>query len=218
MVACGGMKSGDNMKIYDISMSISTDMPVYKNKAEKRPVINTRHEFPTSNTHESTIELDLHTGTHLDAPLHMIQDGNTVDETDLYRVVRKCKVLDLTSVSTKITKADLINQVIVQGDFLLLKTRNSDDLQFNADFIYLDQSGAQYLKDQAVAGVGIDALGIERNQPGHETHHLLLGNDIVILEGLRLSEVEAGAYFLIAPPLKIRGVEAAPVRAILIEF
>ncbi len=214
------INNGDSVKIkiYDISMSISPHMAVYKNKAEKRPIINTIREFPTSSTHESTIELDLHTGTHLDAPLHMIQGGNTVDETDLNRVIRECKVLDLTAVHTKITQADLINQVIVRGDFLLLKTKNSDDKIFKEDFIYLDHSGAQYLKDKEVVGVGIDALGIERNQPGHETHQLLLGNDIVILEGLRLSEVEAGTYFLIAPPLKISGVEAAPVRAVLIRI
>jgi hypothetical protein len=62
----------------------------------------------------------------------------------------------------------------------------------------------------------IDALGIERSQPNHDTHKILLGAEIVILEGLRLKEVEEGEYLLVAAPINVVGAEAAPVRAILI--
>ena len=85
------------------------------------------------------------------------------------------------------------------------------------DFIYLAESGARYLVDKGVRGVGIDALGIERNQLGHPTHKLLLANGIYILEGLRLKEVKEGSYTLIAAPLNIIGVEASPVRALLLD-
>ena len=71
--------------------------------------------------------------------------------------------------------------------------------------------------DKGVIGAGIDSLGIERNQPNHETHKTLLSNKIMILEGLRLKHVEEGPYLLIAAPLNIPGVEASPVRAFLIE-
>ena len=74
------------------------------------------------------------------------------------------------------------------------------------------------MRDQGAIGVGIDALGIERNQPGHPTHKILLGAGIVILEGLRLKGVPEGDYFLAAPPLKLNGYEAAPVRAALIKW
>ena len=97
-----------------------------------------------------------------------------------------------------------------------MKTKNSWDDQFQSDFIYLDKSGAEFLEENNVLGVGIDALGIERNQPYHETHKILLSRHIPILEGLRLKEVPAGEYILHALPLKIAGVEAAPTRAVLI--
>jgi arylformamidase len=81
---------------------------------------------------------------------------------------------------------------------------------------FVDQAGAQFLLDQGISGVGIDGLGIERAQPGHETYEILLGNDIIVLEGLRLADVAEGSYLLVAAPLKLVGTEAAPVRAILI--
>jgi arylformamidase len=99
---------------------------------------------------------------------------------------------------------------------VLLKSRNSFEDILEGDFVYLDGTGAQHLKDRGVIGVGSDALGIERAQPAHETHKALLGCGIVILEGLRLADVPEGEYLLVAAPVKIRA-EAAPVRAILLE-
>lgn len=105
---------------------------------------------------------------------------------------------------------------IDEGAFILLKTKNSFHEGFANDFIYVEKSGAQYLKDKGIVGVGIDALGIERSQPGHETHKILLGAGIIILEGLKLADIAEGEYILSAAPLKIIGSEAAPVRAVLI--
>ena len=73
------------------------------------------------------------------------------------------------------------------------------------------------LASRKIKGVGIDSLGIERNQPDHATHKILLGNGIHILEGLRLKNVKEGEYTLIAAPLNIKNVEASPVRALLVE-
>ncbi|MPM69580.1 Kynurenine formamidase [bioreactor metagenome] len=84
-------------------------------------------------------------------------------------------------------------------------------------FIYLDKSGAEYLREKKVIGVGIDALGIERSQPDHGTHKALLGAGIVILEGLRLRDIEEDKYLLFAAPLRLVGAEAAPARALLIK-
>ena len=65
--------------------------------------------------------------------------------------------------------------------------------------------------------MGIDALGVERSQPGHETHLALLGHDIMVLEGLALKDVAEGRYLLIALPLLIDGADGAPARAVLVE-
>lgn len=204
-------------KIYDISMPISADMPVYKGKQEKRPSLKVQSDFQSSTVYESKLEMNLHTGTHLDSTLHMKEDGTTIDTLELSQVITSCKVFDLTEVPDKITDMDLREKEIAPGDFILLKTRNSFENILEADFIYLDSTGAKYLAEKKIKGVGIDALGIERSQPEHETHLSLMAEEIHILEGLRLKEVPEGEYFLFAVPVNIIGAEAAPVRAILLK-
>ncbi|HCX65101.1 MAG TPA: cyclase [Eubacteriaceae bacterium] len=206
------------MNIYDISMTIEENMQVYKNKEEKKPRFQITRDYNTSDGMESKIALDMHTGTHLDMPLHFVKEGDSVETLSLKRVVRNCKVLDFSHLDESITAKDLQSKSIETDDFLLLKTKNSNTDRFDPEFVYLTAEGAQYLLDHKVAGVGIDALGIERDQPDHDTHGILLGNDILILEGLRLMDVEEGSYFLSALPLKIKGAEASPIRAILMEF
>ncbi len=204
-------------KIYDISMPITLDMPVYKGKEAKRPKITVDSDFSSGTTYESRLEMNLHTGTHLDRTLHMMQGGNTIEILDLNQMVTECKVLDLTHVNEKITQEDLIDKGITAGDFLLFKTKNSYEEILEKDFIYLDKTGAELLAGYHIAGVGIDALGIERGQPEHETHLQLMNKGIHILEGLRLKDIEEGNYYLIAVPINVVGAEAAPVRAILLK-
>jgi arylformamidase len=205
------------MKIYDISMSIFHDMPVYKGKASKRPIIKVESDFVSGAVYETKLEMNMHTGTHIDAPLHILKQGGTVDKVDLHKVITKCKLFDFKNLDGKISEECLAAKNILEGDFILLKTKNSYLDILEDEFIYLDKSGAEYLRNKRVAGVGIDGLGIERSQPGHETHKILLGADIVILEGLRLKEIEEDEYLLVAAPICIAGSEAAPVRALLIK-
>lgn len=204
-------------KIYDISMPVSYAMPVYKGKEEKRPQLKVDSDFNSGSVYESRIEMNLHTGTHLDRTLHMIPGGNSIETLDLTRVITDCRVLDLTGVKDHITANDLKRTKILEGDFLLLKTKNSFEDILETNFIYLDKSGAQYLAEMKIIGVGIDSLGIERAQPDHETHLTLMQAGIHILEGLRLKDIEEGEYFLFAAPINISGAEAAPVRAILMD-
>lgn len=205
------------MQIIDISMTISEDMPVYKNRQEKRPKITVVQDYHSASSYESRIELDMHTGTHIDAPLHMLPSGSTIDNLDIARFVTECDVIDLTGVKEKIVAEDLQGKNLKPGAFVLLKTRNSFAEHFDPEFVYLSTAGAKYLKERRIAGVGIDSLGIERAQPGHETHKLLFSNNVTIIEGLRLSGVEEGTYQMVALPMKIKGTEAAPARVVLIK-
>ena len=206
------------MKIIDISMPIHYDMPVYKNKQEKRPKLIVTRDFKNgTGARETRLEMGLHTGTHMDAPLHMIENGQDSSFFKAEDMVVSCKVIDLTDVSDGITKEDLEKHNIEKKDFILLKTKNSYFEEFREDFIYVKKSGAEYLSGKKIKGVGIDSLGIERDQPDHITHKILLGNGIHILEGLRLKDVEEGEYTLIAAPLNILKVEASPVRALLLK-
>lgn len=206
-------------KVYDISMMIEPTMPVYKNREEKRPVFSVTSDFKEKGVYETRLTLDLHTGTHIDAPLHMIEGGKTIEQLDLEQFLTPCKVLDLTGVEGGIRDNDLdkTEVQINKGDFILLKTRNSLKNNPGEDFVFLEKSGARFLLEKGITGVGIDSLGIERDQPGHPTHKQLLSRKVILVEGLRLKEVGAGEYLLTLLPLKIKGVEAAPVRAFLID-
>jgi arylformamidase len=206
-----------NMKVYDISLPIYEGMPVYKNKEEKQPKFEVVQDFNSGSVHESRIHLDVHTGTHVDAHLHMIEGGTTIEAISLEKLVRLCKVFDLTHVVDGITKRDLENKDIAANDFVLFKTKNSLDNEFNFEFIYVKEDAAAYLTELGVAGVGIDALGVERSQPGHPTHKTLMNKDVIIVEGLQLSEIEEGEYLMVAAPLKLLHLDAAPARVLLIK-
>ena len=205
------------MIIHDISMSIKPDMTVYKNRDNKRPEFFQAATFEKEGVFETKVSMNLHTGTHIDFPLHTIANGRNSNDHPIETFIGQAKVIDLKHLTDHISMADLLNFTINEGDFILLKTKNSFTEEFDFDFVYLDQSAASYLAKKKIRGVGIDALGIERNQPNHPTHDLLLSNNIIILEGLRLRQIHAKTYDFIALPLKIDNVEALPVRAILLE-
>lgn len=205
------------MKVYDITQTIEETMIVYKNKPEKRPVIAITRDHALGGVRESSVTLDVHTGTHLDAPLHMLPEGETIDSIDLHQLITPCRVLDLSHLERGIEASDLEPYQINIGEVVLFKTRNSHENFFNPDFIYLTENGASYLVSRGVRGIGTDGLGIERAQPGHPTHRQLFGAGVYIIEGLALGAIVEGTYTLVALPLKLKGLDAAPVRAILID-
>ena len=197
-------------------MTVSSDIMTYKSNPANKPVFEVQADFGNASHYETKVTTNLHTGTHIDAPLHMIENGATMESYDLKRFITPCRVLDLTQVEDRIHKEDLQGFDIQSGEFLLFKTKNSWDTTFNNDFIFLAEDGAKYLNEIGINGTGTDALGIERSQPDHMTHKILLGNGIIILEGLRLAEVPGGTYQLIALPVKLANVEASPTRAVLV--
>lgn len=206
------------MKILDVSMEITPDITVWREKDERRPDFRvTRNFVDGKGAYESRVALDMHTGTHIDAPLHFVPGGKTIESIGLDRLVRRVKVIDMTSLERCITKEDLLTLDIEHDDFLLFKTKSSFVDRFDPDFVYIERSGAQYLVEKEVAGVGTDALGVERSQSDHATHIQLLSHEIVIIEGLRLAQVEPGEYLMVAAPLRLSGVEASPARVMLID-
>ncbi len=215
------------MVLYDISMAIEPNMAVYKNKDEKKPRLETVQDFETGSAFESRLAMDMHTGTHIDMPLHMIPSGSTSDSWSAGNMFTACTVLDFTDQKIDSISADDLRKkeiplpgsssTLKLGRTVLLKTRNSLHNEFDYSFVYLDLTGARYLVEKGLVGVGIDALGIERDQPNHDTHKTLLGANIWIVEGLRLDGVPEGEYILAIMPLKIMAVEALPARAVLLD-
>jgi len=212
-----GNGGDERMKIYDVSMLIYNEMMTYENRVVNRPQIESIKTFEKDGFNESTLKLNLHTGTHVDAQFHMINQGETVEKHDLNKLVTKCRVLDLTCVDGRISQENLIKFEIKKDEFILFKTKNSYSEIYPSDSIFLDSTGAKFLADLSISGVGIDSLGIERSQPDHATHKILMEQGIIILEGLRLKDVPQGEYFMCALPLKLQGTDGAPARVILID-
>lgn len=166
----------------------------------------------------STVEMDLHCGTHLDAPLHFLADGATVEETDLGSCIGPVFVADMRGVR-QIDAVHLEEAVPSGVSRLLLKTDNSALWacdQFCEGFSALTAGGAEWVVDRGIRLVGNDYLSIQLFGGDPRTHVSLLESGVVVLEGVDLSGVEPGMYELVCLPLRILDSEAAPARAILV--
>jgi arylformamidase len=160
----------------------------------------------------SRLDLGVHTGTHVDAPLHFVEGGAAVDALELDVLVGPARVLDLTAAQRLDATAF---EDVELSERILLKTRNSQLWEretFSDESIALTGDAAQDLVDAGVRLVGIDYLSIG----DEEAHQVLLGAGVVPVEGLDLRGVEPGEYQLVCAPLKLVGSDGAPARAFLI--
>ncbi|MCS7242573.1 MAG: cyclase family protein [Candidatus Caldatribacterium sp.] len=206
------------MEIIDVSLAIAEDMPTYRGRREKQPKIE-RIRTLEEGANEIRLTLESHTGTHIDAPLHMLPSEISIDRIPLAKFMGPALVLEILN-SPAIDENNLMpfENLLFPGHFVLLKTDNSFTDLSRDDFVYLTERGAMFLARKNLKGVGIDALGIERNQPGHPTHRILLEQGLVIVEGLFLRDVPPGFYFFIALPLKVQSGDGAPARALLVRM
>lgn len=168
----------------------------------------------------SRLDFNLHTGTHVDAPLHFLQNGTTVEKLPLDVFVGPCYVAHLPD-TADITVDELVDLNLSSGiERLLLRTRNSElwatnTTEFKKDFVALTHDAAQWIVDKGIKLIGVDYLSVQRYHDDARTHQILLGADVIALEGLNLSGIKPGFYELICLPLKLVGAEGAPARAVL---
>jgi arylformamidase len=167
----------------------------------------------------SKMSLGVHTGTHMDAPIHFLRDGIGIDQMPLTAAMGQARVIEIGDL-VSIKPEELVGHAIRRGERILFKTRNSpgcwqtDD--FVEDFVYIAHEAAQYLATIGVQTVGVDYLSVGGSHvDGPETHRALLEAGIWIIEGLNLSQVQPGIYELICLPLRIVGGDGAPSRALL---
>jgi arylformamidase len=163
----------------------------------------------------------LHHGTHVDVPWHFIPQGKRLHEVGLDRWLGPCWVADLTGEAECVTAAALVAAVIPpETKRLLFKTRNSlTDYwrePWNARFIYIHPAAAEWCVRRGIWTVGLDYLTIDSpSNPTFPAHVTLLGNEVMIIENLRLREVAAGPAELIAAPINLQGVDGGWCRALL---
>jgi len=165
------------------------------------------------------LSMSVHTGTHMDAPRHFLPDGITMEQMPMEPVIGRCRVIEF-DVEDQITADDLKNLRLLAGQRLLFKTRNSARSwtmkEFDKDFISIRSDAAQVLADLKIMTVGVDYMSIGGyGKDVVETHQIMLGAGIWVIEGLNLSQIKPGYYDLICLPVKIEGADGAPCRAVL---
>ena len=167
----------------------------------------------------SKFELGAHTGTHMDAPRHFLADGAGLDELPLDATIGPARVIPIVHPNA-IHPEELEGHRLRAEERVLFRTRNSERCwktdRFVEDFVYISAAAAKYLVQRKVRTVGIDYLSVGGYvHDGVETHQILLGAGIWLIEGINLAAVKPGAYELICLPLRVVGGDGSPARAVL---
>jgi arylformamidase len=173
------------------------------------------HGHPATVTH---LDLGVHTGTHVDAPVHFIAGAPGIHELPLGSLLGPARVVALPNART-ITAQAIEEAAPAAGERLLVRTDNSTrcwrDDRFVPDYTYLSLGGARALAAHRVATVGVDYLSIGGGDDGPAIHRALLESRICVIEGLNLSQIAPGLYDLICLPLRIHDADGAPARVLL---
>ncbi|MBI4361215.1 cyclase family protein [Candidatus Micrarchaeota archaeon] len=203
-------------KMIDVSMSISEDMPVYQ--GDPVPKFEWAKKLPENSSFVTRISFGAHTGTHVDAPMHFKLGALGLDDLPLSTFVGEALVVDASKDAPAVTLETVQRAGVKKGDVVLFRTRNSLESKWREDFVSVSPDAAAWLSKQGIKAVGVDGLSVDKYKSGnHPTHHALLDEGVAIIEGLRLKEAKPGRYFLVCLPLKLKGREAAPARAVLFQ-
>ncbi len=205
------------MKIYDISHTLQEGVPAWPGDWQFYREVSSRIEGGEG-SNSSNIRTALHTGTHLDAPKHTIENGLTVDQISLSVAIGPVLVI---SVNGPVIGVDDLKSVVAKKARRVIFRCPGLDAQlrsFPEDFTYPGPDAANLLVEAGVLLVGTNAPSVDPpDSVALKTHRILMAAGIVVLENLFLDEVPDGEYELIALPLKIAGGDGSPVRAVLVE-
>lgn len=209
--------------LIDISVALDEDLPIWPGSPGfQLDALQRMGDGAEANV--SKLTCDVHTGTHIDAPRHFVDDGKTAEEIPLDRLVGRAYVArvpdDVDTVTAEVLEALNIPS---RASRLLLHTRNSQlwssaQTSFQRDYVALAPSAAQWVVDENIKCLGVDYLSVQHYGDDSETHQILLIESVVVIEGLNLSGISPGSYELLCMPLKIEDGEAAPARVALRGF
>ncbi len=206
-------------KIYDISVSISKDLPVWPGD----PHVMLERVSKLEDGDEANVtflKMSAHTGTHLDAPNHFLSDGITIDEIIPDVLIGPVQVVEIPENCLSITSR-IISEISLKPGIerILFKTINSTfwkkNTAFQKGFTAITADGAQSLVEKNLKLIGVDYLSIAPFDDTGTPHRIFLEAGVIILEGINLSHVPEGIYELLCLPIKIKGADGAPARAVL---
>ncbi len=205
------------MEIIDISPSLHEGTPVFPgDQGFFRKVLL---DFPKGDHLAlSSIETTVHIGAHADAPSHYHRDGMPIDQRDLGLYVGACQVLDVRHVGPRRILLSDVDLAAIKTPRILFRTLSFRHQEpFQVAFTSLSPALIEALADHGVRLVGLDTPSVDPSDSKElDSHQSLYQRDMAVLEGLDLDHVQAGSYTLIALPLKLRGADASPVRAVLL--
>ncbi len=209
------------MHIYDISVCLSESVPVWPGDPGIR-ITHASHIDRGDAYTVSRLDLGAHTGTHVDAPAHFISGGVPIDGLDLGVLVGPVQVVH--ALDAEVLTAAVLDRLGIPPctERILFRTRNSErwargEAVFDSGFVAISPDGARWLVERGVRLVGIDYLSVGSWAEPAATHQILLGENVIAVEGLDLSGIEPGVYFLVCLPIRLKDGDGAPARAILIE-
>ena len=203
------------VKIYDASLIIDEDTIVYP--GTPKVSIERHSSIPKDTVNDSIITFGSHTGTHIDSPLHISNNGKDASQIDTASFYGQCRVFDLTHIKLEIHEEDLEGYDLKEGEIVILKTQNSSRgyTKFRKDYVHVKLDAAQYLIKMGIKTLGVDHLSVKKFGSDDEVHELLI-NNLTLFEGLNLSDVPSGKYLFVGLPLRVV-CDGAPARVLLIE-
>ncbi len=202
----------------DLSPALHTGFPHWP--GDKKPKFYKTATIAAGDGYNATaIDSLAHVGSHMDAPLHFIDGGASIDKAPLDVMIGDAKVIEIKN-SEIIESAELRKHEINPGDRVLFKTKNSDSdwigEKFREKFVYLSTEVCEYLVERRVKLVGIDYLSVSGFKINdEEAHSALLGAGIWLLEGLYAPGLQTGEYEMICLPMNIKDADGAPCRVLV---
>lgn len=211
------------MKGIDLTHVIHSDMPVFP--GTEQPIFEEANTLEKDGFREAKINMYSHTGTHIDAPAHMLSDGPYLDDLDINKFIGKATILDFSNENIDIIEIENLKsyeEKIEIAEFVLIKTgwnKFWGHQKYYEDFPALSEEAAKWISEFNLKGIGIDAISIdEMKSTTFEVHKILMSKSIIIIENLTNLDSISSEYFVLSIlPLKNKNADGSPVRAIAIE-
>ena len=202
------------LKIHDLTRTISQDMWVYP--GDPRPKFDPHATIKNNNANITKITVGSHTGTHVDAPWHFLQGGNSIDMEPLDKFVGEAAIIDASG-KNSVTAEDFSGYDIRSNDIILIYTGTGNR---RADFAYLDISAAEWMVRHGLKCVGIDTASVEKyGEKDAPVHKMLLARNTGIIENLdNLKQFVGSRMFFVCLPLPLKGIDGSPARAVLFDI
>lgn len=195
------------MKIYDISQEIFGCQVYPGDPTPQKRVLSSMEKGDLYNL--TAFSMCAHNGTHIDAPFHFIKDGKTVDSIGLDTFIGMAYVAEHNGIVSADDATEMLEKAKKQNSYAAKRILIKGEAEVSAE-------AAKVFAESNILLLGNESQTVGPENAPMEVHLILLGAGVVLLEGIRLSEVSEGVYFLNAAPLNLSGSDGSPCRAVLI--